>query len=71
MILPSRLAPLAKDVLGTLVVNPGTLAKGVSGGTFAEMAIHPIEQKKLKESSQVEQIKHEVSQRACVNILRI
>ena len=28
LIIPSKLAPLAKDVSGTLVVNPGTVAKG-------------------------------------------
>ncbi len=42
LILPSKLAHMAKDTLGTLVVNPGQLAKGNSGGTFAELSIHPM-----------------------------
>jgi DNA polymerase alpha subunit B len=41
LITPSKLAPLARNVLGTLVVNPGTLTKGSNGGTYAELAIHP------------------------------
>ena len=70
MILPSRLSALAKDVNGTLVINPGTLAKGISGGTFAEFAIHPIDAKKLKDGNKTE-VSHEVSNRTCVNIIRI
>lgn len=42
LLTPSRLAPMAKEVLGTLVVNPGPLAKGVNGGSFASLSIHPL-----------------------------
>lgn len=48
MILPSRLAALAKEVFGTLVVNPGQLTRGVGGGTFAQLAIHPHKEGDLR-----------------------
>lgn len=50
LILPSRLAALAKDVYGTLVVNPGPLTRGVGGGTFAQLSIHPIKEADLRAS---------------------
>jgi len=48
MVLPSRLAALAKDVFGTLVVNPGPLTRGVGGGTYAQMDIHPHKEGDLR-----------------------
>ncbi len=71
LILPSRLSPLAKDVMGTLVINPGALTKGISGGTFAELAIHPVEEKQISESSNKQSVNHDVCKRSCVNIIRI
>ncbi len=50
LILPSRLAALAKEVFGTLVVNPGPLTRGVGGGTFAQLSIHPIKEAELRAS---------------------
>ena len=50
LILPSRLNALAKDVFGTLVVNPGPLTRGVGGGTFAQLSIHPIKEADLRAS---------------------
>ena len=50
LITPSKLTPLAKDVTGTLVVNPGTLVKGAAGGTYADLTIHPFSENKLRES---------------------
>lgn len=50
LILPSRLAALAKEVFGTLVVNPGPLTRGVGGGTFAQLSIHPIKEADLRAS---------------------
>lgn len=50
LILPSKLAPLARPVLGSLVINPGTLAKGSNGGTYAEMSIHPVEESKIRDA---------------------
>jgi DNA polymerase alpha subunit B len=48
MILPSKLNQMARDVEGTVVVNPGSLARGTGGGTFAEITIHPIQQDACK-----------------------
>ena len=50
LILPSRLNALAKDVFGTLVVNPGPLTRGVGGGTYAQLAIHPVKEADLRAS---------------------
>lgn len=41
LILPSKLAPMAKEVNGTVIINPASLAKGRSGGTYADIHIHP------------------------------
>lgn len=48
LLLPSRLAPLARDVCGTLVVNSGPLTKGVGGGTYADIHIHPHKESDLR-----------------------
>lgn len=50
LILPSRLAALAKEVHGSLVVNPGQLTRGVGGGTFASLTVHPFKETDLRAS---------------------
>jgi hypothetical protein len=50
LVLPSRLAALAKEVSGCLVVNPGQLTRGVGGGTFAQLCIHPHKEGDLRAS---------------------
>jgi len=43
LVLPSKLAPLAKDVKGgTVVINPGHLVRGTVGGTYAIVDLHPV-----------------------------
>ena len=44
MVVPSKLASLAKDVTGgTVVVNPGHLVRGtVGGGTYAIVNVNPV-----------------------------
>jgi len=56
-----------------LVINPGTLARGTAGGTFADITIHPMTATKLEEYIQqgIEEISHEVVTRSVVNIVRI
>ncbi len=49
LILPSKLAPFCRPVLNTMVINAGSLAKGSNGGTYAEMAIHPIRESDLRD----------------------
>ncbi|KAK3749504.1 hypothetical protein QZH41_013471 [Actinostola sp. cb2023] len=41
LILPSDLRYFTKDVLGSICVNPGRLAKGQVGGTYARIHINP------------------------------
>jgi len=42
MLLPSNLAPFAKEVDGVLCVNPGKLTKAQQGGTYTKLSIFPI-----------------------------
>ncbi|KAJ1436126.1 DNA polymerase alpha/epsilon subunit B-domain-containing protein [Ochromonadaceae sp. CCMP2298] len=77
MVLPSRLAALAKDVMGTLVVNPGSLARGVGGGTYAQMDIHPMKETDLRSAVLAQSqgngdaMAHGVSSRTAVTISKI
>ena len=59
--------------LGTLVVNPGQLAKGSFGGSYAEMSIHPLSEIELRDAKIAgkESIEHSVHSRTSVNILKI
>lgn len=41
LVLPSDLRYFAKDTLGCLCLNPGRLAKGLVGGTYARVWINP------------------------------
>jgi DNA polymerase alpha subunit B len=53
LLLPSKLGAngYISTVLDTLIVNPGTLVKGQSGGgTYAEMHIHPLKKEELLEA---------------------
>ncbi len=44
LIVPSKLASFARQVLDTtIVVNPGELTKNVTGGTYAVIDVHPRE----------------------------
>jgi DNA polymerase alpha subunit B len=41
LLLPSRLKTFIKPVSDTLVINPGTLCRASSGGTYAKLSIMP------------------------------
>jgi DNA polymerase alpha subunit B len=72
LVLPSKLAQFARDVSGCLVVNPGQLAKGRTGGTFARMSMHPIPEEELIAFEQQQQdIPHQLVNRSSVEIVRI
>ena len=74
LISPSRLQHLAKDHNGTLIINPGFLTKMTSGGTYAELTIHPMSEDHLKkevEKGGAEGIVHDVCSRVEVTISRI
>ena len=70
LIVPSRLSPLAKEVLGTLVINPGSLAKGVRGGSYATLSINPLPP--LSTSGDEEVLRqHDVVTRTNVTVCKI
>ena len=75
LILPSKLNTMARNVHGTLVLNPGQLTKGINGGTYAELAIHPIKDNNLRQlitdGKEAVPIEHNVFDRTAVNIKRI
>lgn len=75
LIAPSKLTHMARDVLGTLLVNPGTLTKGVNGGTYAELNIHPMGEQELRDAvlsdKKEEPLKHDVASRTYTNIMKI
>lgn len=67
LLVPSKLTTFCRRVEDTLVVNPGTLAKGVHGGTYADMWIHPMKREML-EGKEEEILEHEVWDRSSVEI---
>ena len=75
LIAPSKLAYMAREVVGTLVVNPGHLTKGSNGGTYAELNIHPMDEKVLRDkllgADKDTPLKHGVSARTYANIMKI
>lgn len=71
LLLPSKLTLSPKEIQGTLVLNPGTLAKGANGGTFAEIFIHPMKESDLKASDESVLLQHKVAERSVVNIIKI
>lgn len=73
LLLPSKLGHMAKDIAGTVIVNPGNLAKGSTGGTYAEILIHPMKEAELraKVAANDEPIAHAIAERATVTIMKI
>jgi DNA polymerase alpha subunit B len=71
LIVPSKLACFARTVLeSTVVVNPGHLGKGTTGGTYAMMEIHPMKRETLETAGDVE-IPHSLHDRIVVDVKRI
>lgn len=74
LITPSKLTSMARDVQGTLVVNPGQVAKGTSGGTVANIAIHPLKETMLRDAHLNDPkapIPHSVVSRSFVDITKL
>ena len=71
LILPSKLATFCKNVLNCIVINPGHICKGMTGGTFATMNIHPIDRSILEETDGDVEIHHNVHDRIRVDIKKI
>jgi DNA polymerase alpha subunit B len=72
LIVPSRLTAFASLVLdSTVVVNPGHLTKGSTGGTYAIMDIHPIKREKLDDAADDVLLQHCLNDRVNVEVKRI
>lgn len=78
LIIPSKLATFAKKLNnGTLALNPGQLAKGSSGGSYAKLTVYPVPSDKLHEappSASPEddlRVPHHIAGRTSVEIKRI
>ncbi|OJJ51035.1 hypothetical protein ASPZODRAFT_127031 [Penicilliopsis zonata CBS 506.65] len=69
LISPSVLPPFVKVVDSVLVINPGTLSKRRSAGTYARVSIHPREIS--DEEREQKQLGHKLYERARVDIIRI
>lgn len=71
LILPSKLSCFARTCLdSTVVVNPGHLSKGSTGGTYAMMEIHPINRNTMEMAGDVD-MAHSLHDRIHVDIIRI
>jgi DNA polymerase alpha subunit B len=72
LIIPSKLTPFCAPVLeNTMVINPGHLTKGTTGGTYAIMEIPPIPRDTLDEAIDSVQLPHNVQDRIQVQVKRI
>ena len=73
LIIPSKLTSFASTVLdSTVVVNPGNLSRGTTGGTYAMMEIHPISRETLENGGGDDvQLPHRLNERVRVEIKRI
>jgi len=69
LLLPSKLRYFAKDVNGTLVVNPGRLTKFRSGGTYGHLRIDAPRRNDIPTNN--EPLRAGVSERATVQIRRV
>ncbi|KAA8910520.1 DNA polymerase alpha subunit B N-terminal-domain-containing protein [Sphaerosporella brunnea] len=68
LVLPSILGSFAKVIDSVVVVNPGNAAKPRGPGTWVEMTVRP---KEVDEGAMVEEVAHEVWERARVEVRRI
>lgn len=73
LIVPSKLTCFARSILdSTVVVNPGHLSKGTTGGTYAVMEVHPIKRDTLETVGGDDiELAHNVQERVRVEIKRI
>jgi len=69
MLLPSDLRFFAKNVSGTMVVNPGRLSKFSAGGTYAKLAVHAPRRNDIPEEAR--KIQHSVQSRTVVQVVRV
>lgn len=72
-LVPSKLSPFATPLLeSAVVVNPGHLTKGTTGGTYAIMEIQPFKRETLEESGGDDvHLRNSVQSRINVEVRRI
>lgn len=72
LIVPSKLTTFAKKVMDkTLVVNPGILTRGSTGGTYAMMDVYPMKRDTLENAGADIELEHGLPERIRVDIKRI
>lgn len=75
LLLPSVLTPFARVVDSSVVINPGSCAKGTSlgRGSFATIQVQPIDKQQLLDQQDDKEVKisHQVYNRARVDVFRI
>lgn len=72
MIVPSKLTCFASAILDhTVFINPGHLSRGLTGGTYGIMEIHPIDSNLLESRGDEEFFQHSVPDRVHVEIKRV
>lgn len=73
LIIPSRLSPFCSPVLeSTMVLNPGHLTKGTTGGTYATMEIRPMMSRNdLDDIADEVELPHNVQDRIKVEVKRV
>lgn len=73
LIVPSKLTCFANKVLdSTVVVNPGHLCRGTTGGTYGLMQVFPVKRNVLDESGADDvEIQHALQDRMQVEVKRI
>jgi DNA polymerase alpha subunit B len=69
ILIPSKLKACTKQVGSTVCVNPGYLAKGKSGGTFARIVVHPFCIEETEDPGLV--LEHSMPGRTRVEVVRI
>ena len=73
LILPSKLTCFARTVCDTtMVVNPGHLVKGSTGGTYAVIHLHPMQRETVENAGSDEvELVHAIQDRMSIEIKRI
>ena len=71
LIIPSKLVTFSKVASGCLVINPGLISKGATGGTYASIDIYPMKREHLDTMGEGVEIEHGVQERADVVIKKI
>jgi hypothetical protein len=60
-------------VHGSILVNPGQLTKGIGGGSYAQMTIHPVKESELRDAvlQGKQAVDHNIFARTNLTIVKI